>query len=150
MVKLGVYEGRFSEHCYNVLRPKRYTLIGFWDYDQFRYVLEDAPQMRQLRSIHRDYYSNEPQKVLADAYENVKRRFADKPEIEIVKADIAEAADRFANESVDIIYLDGNHITRMNSCCETSTSGFRSCARADCSSATIFVKTPYQLRITLA
>ena len=109
MIELGVYEGEFSEHCYKSLALKRYTLVDFWDYDEYSFVLEDAPQMRGLRSVYNEYFRNDPKQVLADAYDKTRGRFADKHNVEILKMDIATAADRFADGSVDFIYLDGNH-----------------------------------------
>jgi hypothetical protein len=109
MVELGVYEGEFSEHCYKSLDLKRYTLIDFWDYDEYSFVLEDSPQMRGLRAVYNQYFHNDPKRALSAAYEKTRGRFAEKHNVEILKMDIAEAAGRFADGSLDFIYLDGNH-----------------------------------------
>lgn len=109
MVELGVYEGEFASHCYRVLRPARYTLVDFWDYDRYAFVLPNAPQMRDLRSIYEGYFRGDPRKALAEAERKVRTSFADKSNVEVLKLDIAEAAARFPENSLDIIYLDGNH-----------------------------------------
>lgn len=109
MVELGVYEGDFSQHCQKWLMPKRYTLIDFWDYSQYSFVLEDAPQMSELRAVYSQYFRDDPQKVLDAAYEKTRARFAEIHSVEILKMDIATAAKRFADASLDFIYLDGNH-----------------------------------------
>jgi hypothetical protein len=109
MVELGVYEGEFSEHCYASLDLKRYTLIDFWEYDEYSFVLEDSPQMRGLRAVYNQYFHNDPKQALSAAYEKTRGRFAEKHNVEILKMDIAKAADRFADGSLDFIYLDGNH-----------------------------------------
>jgi hypothetical protein len=109
MVELGVYEGEFSEHCYKALDLKRYTLVDFWDYDEYSFVLEDAPQMRGLRAVYNQYFHNDPKQALSAAYEKTRGRFAEKHDVEILKMDIAKAADRFVDGSLDFIYLDGNH-----------------------------------------
>jgi hypothetical protein len=109
MAELGVYEGEFAEFCYRELKPKTYTLVDFWDYRQYRFVLEDAPQMQNLRSIYSGYFKNDPVAALEHAYDKVRDRFSGQPAVSILKMDIAEAADRFADRSFDLIYLDGNH-----------------------------------------
>lgn len=109
MVELGVYEGEFSEHCYKSLDLKRYTLVDFWNYDEYSFVLEDAPQMFGLRAVYNQYFHNDPKRALSEAYEKTRSRFAEKHNVEILKMDIAKAADRFADASLDFIYLDGNH-----------------------------------------
>ena len=57
MVELGVYEGEFSEHCYKSLDLKRYTLVDFWEYDEYSFVLEEAPQMRGLRTVYHSIFT---------------------------------------------------------------------------------------------
>lgn len=109
MVELGVWEGEFAAFCEATLEPKQYTLIDFWRYDRYSFVLEDAPQMRELRGIYEQYFSGDPDKALEDAYQKVLARFAQKPNVSIVRADVAEAAQRFADGSLDLIYLDANH-----------------------------------------
>jgi hypothetical protein len=109
MVELGVYEGEFAEHCYNVLRPQRYTLIDFWNYDQYAFVLEDAPQMRELRAVYSRYFHDDPQAALEAAYQKTRDRFENAPNVETLRMDIAKAPERFPNGSLDFIYLDGNH-----------------------------------------
>ena len=109
MVELGVYEGEFSEHCYKSLDLKRYTLVDFWEYDEYSFVLEDAPQMRGLRTVYNQYFHNDPKQALRAAYEKTRNRFEDTHKVEVLKMDIAKAADRFSDGSLDFIYLDGNH-----------------------------------------
>ena len=109
MVELGVYEGEFSEHCYKSLDLKRYTLVDFWEYDEYSFVLEDAPQMREIREVYKQYFHNDPRQALSAAYDKTRSRFEEKHNVEILKMDIATAANRFADGSLDFIYLDGNH-----------------------------------------
>jgi hypothetical protein len=109
MVELGVYEGEFSEFCYKSLDLKRLTLVDFWDYEQYSFVLEDAPQMRGLRTVYSQYFGNDPELVLSSAYEKVRGRFVETRNVEVLKMEIAQAAGRFADGSLDVIYLDANH-----------------------------------------
>ena len=109
MVELGVWEGEFAAFCEATLAPQRYTLIDFWRYDRYSFVLEDAPQMRELRSTYERYFNGDPDKALEDAYRKVQARFAAKPNVTILRADVAEAAQHFDDGSLDLIYLDANH-----------------------------------------
>jgi hypothetical protein len=59
--------------------------------------------------VYNQYFHNDPKRALSAAYEKACGRFAEKHNVEILKMDIAKAADRFANGSLDFIYLDGNH-----------------------------------------
>ena len=101
--------GSSRSTCYKALNLKRLTLIDFWDYEQYSFVLEDAPQMRGLRTVYSQYFRNEPEHALSTAYEKVRGRFAETRNVEVLKMDIAQAAGRFADGSLDVIYLDANH-----------------------------------------
>jgi Methyltransferase domain len=109
MVELGVYKGDFSEHCYVSLRPKKLTLIDRWDYERYRIMQSESPQMQDYRQIMEGYFGADPDSALQTAYENVCARFRNNPDVEILRLDIADAAERFENGSIDIIYLDGTH-----------------------------------------
>lgn len=109
MVELGVYEGEFSYCCYKLFGLKHYTLIDFGDHDEYLFVLEDLPQMRGLSAAYNQYFHSDAKKALSAAYEMTRSRFAEKDNVEILKMDIANAADRFADGWLDFIYLDGNH-----------------------------------------
>jgi hypothetical protein len=109
MVELGVWEGEFAAFCEATLKPQHYTLIDFWRYDRYSFVLEDAPQMRELRRTYDAYFQGDPARALEDAYLKVQARFAEKPNVAVMRADVAEAAQRFADGSLDLIYLDANH-----------------------------------------
>jgi hypothetical protein len=109
MVELGVWEGEFSAHCEATLQPRQYTLIDFWRYDRYSFVLEDAPQMREVRSIYSQYFHGDPEAALEAAYQKVQERFRNKANVTILRADIAEAASGFPDGGFDFIYLDGNH-----------------------------------------
>jgi hypothetical protein len=95
MVELGVYEGEFSAHCRRVLEPGRLTLIDHWDYSKYEFVLEEAPQSRHIRSIFKTYYGGDPDSALQAAYGKVLDRSHGDPSVEVLRLDIAEAAERF-------------------------------------------------------
>jgi hypothetical protein len=104
-----VWEGEFAAFCEATLKPRQYTLVDFWSYSRYSFVLEDAPQMRELRSIYKEYFHGDPELALEAAYQKVLSRFAGAPNVTVLRADIAEAAERFEDGSLDLIYLDGNH-----------------------------------------
>jgi Methyltransferase domain len=109
LVELGVFEGEFSEYCYKALHPTLHTLIDFWDYDSYSFELDGSPQMAELSSIYTEYFGGDGKKGLSDAYEKTKARFRDAANVAILKMDIAQAAERFPDGSLDVIYLDANH-----------------------------------------
>ena len=55
------------------------------------------------------YFGNDPELVLSSAYEKVRGRFVETRNVEVLKMDIAQAAGRFVDGSLDVIYLDANH-----------------------------------------
>lgn len=109
MVELGVFEGEFAAHCRQALNPGHFTLIDHWDYSQYDFVLEDAPQSRHIRRVFTEYFHGNPEKALHDAYGKVVDRFQGDSSVTILRLDIAKAAERFADGSIDLIYLDGSH-----------------------------------------
>jgi len=109
MAELGVYKGQFAEFCSRTICPQRHVLVDFWDYNSYEFVLAAAPQNAGRQKIFEDYFDGNPSEVLAAAYQQVLKMFVDNPSVEVLKADIADAASRFPDESFDIIYLDGNH-----------------------------------------
>jgi hypothetical protein len=109
IVELGVYEGEFALHCRLTLRPASQTLVDHWDYSRYSFVLENAPQNRQIRAIFADYFRGNPEQALQAAYEKVVEQFGTDPNVTICRMDIADAAEHFPDGSADIIYLDGSH-----------------------------------------
>ena len=93
---LGVYQGEFSAHCRRILDPGWLTLIDHWDYSKYEFVLESAPQSRQIRTIFKQYFGGDPENALQAAYGKVLDRFHGDSAVEVLRLDIAEAAGRFA------------------------------------------------------
>jgi hypothetical protein len=109
IAELGVYEGECAEFCSATLKPLSHTLVDLWDYDRYDVPL-DTPQAKDVQSVFKAYFGGDPKAALENAFIKVRERFSDRPNVEILRADIAEAADRFADGSFDFIYLDGNHM----------------------------------------
>jgi len=109
LVELGVYKGAFAEFCARTLTPRKHVLVDFWDYERYEFVLDEAPQNLQRNRVFSAYFENDPVRALRDAYVHVTKTFAQNASVEIVKDDIGACADRFADGSFEVIYLDGNH-----------------------------------------
>lgn len=109
MAELGVLEGEFSLHCVQTLAPKFLALVDMWDADGIRILLEEAPQNAHIRSIYNDYFRGNPKEMLESAYRKVVAELGSRPEVQIVRKDIAEAADFYPDAHFNVIYLDGTH-----------------------------------------
>lgn len=109
VVELGVYKGEFADYCSKTLNPSRHILIDFWDYKRYNFELDDAPQNREREQIFNAYFDGSPAETLREAYSDVLSRFSSRIGCEVIKEDIAAAADSFDDKSFDLIYLDGNH-----------------------------------------
>lgn len=109
IAELGVYEGEFAEFCAATLRPESQLLVDLWDYDSYD-LAQDTPQGQGVSRVLEGYFGGDPKAALENAFIKVQKRFSDTPGVEILRADIADAADSFADGSFDFIYLDGNHM----------------------------------------
>ena len=58
-------------------------------------------------TIHRDYQRR--QKIADNLYEQTKKRLAPYKNCEIIRKTSMEAVKDFANNSLDFVYIDGNH-----------------------------------------
>jgi hypothetical protein len=88
-VEVGVLNGDYSEKIYNYYCKKfefDFYLVdpwkGFSDYDQ---------------------------KTLDRCYNNVLKKFKNIKKVKILKQTSEQASKNFANESLDFVYIDGNH-----------------------------------------
>ena len=103
--EIGVWKGDHAELILNALQPTRLFLIDPWrscevdgDYGAW-----------MLRVRGRESYDNWAARDWEPVAEGVRRRFAGDPRVEIVRAESAEAASRFADASLDGVYVDGRH-----------------------------------------
>ena len=101
-VEIGVWEGDFAALALRIVRPARLHLIDPW-----RFVSEPA--------YERAWYGGaiaESQEDMDRVYTGVLARFAGEIERGIVRVHrgpSAEAAALFAEDSLDWVYVDGNH-----------------------------------------
>lgn len=86
--EIGVYKGEFSE---------KFAKAGLKLYaiDPWR--------------IYKDYDNPRGQSRLDFQYEHTKRVLSPYPQCEIIRKTSMEAADDFEDESLDFVYIDGNH-----------------------------------------
>ena len=90
-LEIGVFNGDYSEKIYNYFKTK---------FD-FHFYLVDP-----WKTFDGYYYD---QKKLEKCYSNVKKKFGSNKKVTILRKTSLEASDDFENESLDFIYIDGNH-----------------------------------------
>jgi len=97
VAEVGVASGGFSEIILERNQPSRLVLIDCWEH--------------QADSEYKDDPANGPNQAYQDGvYKSVCSMFANRPEVEIVRAYSLPAATLFPDEHFDIVYLDGNHL----------------------------------------
>ena len=87
-VEIGVFEGSFTE----VLAK-----AGLQGYGVDPWL------------VYEDYGSKSYQPVAEKRYEKSKRRLAPYPNVTLLRETSMEAVKRFRDESIDFVYIDGNH-----------------------------------------
>ncbi|WP_417585848.1 class I SAM-dependent methyltransferase [Nitrincola sp.] len=101
-VEVGVHKGDFSSFLLDSLQPKKLHLIDPWRY-------ESSEQYDQ------SWYGGmaEGQAELDERFEFVKKRFQEEIVVGAVvvhRMDSASALEAFEAESLDWVYIDGNHL----------------------------------------
>jgi hypothetical protein len=90
-VEVGAHLGNHCQRILNNLNIKKITLIDPWT------VYEgDA-----------EYFLN--QKFQDECYQTVLKRFKNDNRVEILKSTSLDASRKFTNQSLDFVYIDGNH-----------------------------------------
>jgi hypothetical protein len=59
--------------------------------------------------MYRDYGNSRGQSWMDDQYQTTKARLAPYPNVTLLKETSMQAAERFEEESLDFVYIDGNH-----------------------------------------
>ena len=93
--EIGIFNGEFSKKINEYLEFDKFHLIDIWDLD---YTYEDGTNLSKIKT--NDYMKH--------IYENVLKKFSD-DKYNIMKQPSNIAADNFADDSLDFIYIDGNH-----------------------------------------
>ena len=91
-VELGVWEGELSAQI--LKKPiKKLYLVDPWK------SITDVPER----------WHAAPQKEMDKIYDGVVSKFSDDKRVEIIRDFSAQAAEQFEDNSVDWVYIDGNH-----------------------------------------
>lgn len=90
--EIGVHVAEFSSAIY-ALQPRSLLLVDPWKYC-------DENKNLVMNTSQRDYDQR---------YEGVCRTFGDKPNVTILREFSVDAALQVRDESLDVVYVDGNH-----------------------------------------
>lgn len=99
IVEIGVWRGRFSDVLLSTMNPKKLYLVDPWiatSEDEAEDALTTAKNGAQMEQI----------------YNAVKNRFSNEIEagqVEIIRDYSANALTTFDDDSIDLIYIDGDH-----------------------------------------
>ncbi|HET9582100.1 MAG TPA: class I SAM-dependent methyltransferase [Gemmatimonadota bacterium] len=95
--EIGVWKGDFSERILRVAQPRELHLVDPWSYEagseQWHGTGAAGSQDRMDR-----------------IYDAVRDRFRGNPRVRIHRADSRACSELFADESLDWVYVDGDHL----------------------------------------
>ena len=95
--ELGVWKGDFSEEILNMVKPTRLYLVDPWLYQP------EFPGSWYGGGVARN------QKDMDDIFEAVKNKFSNCSGVEIIRKKTKELAGEISDDSLDWVYIDGNH-----------------------------------------
>lgn len=98
VVEVGTYKGDFAEVMYNALEPEYLYAV-----DPFK-VMEEYTDNPSIGKID---FSD--QAVLDELADSVEKRIAGIGYCKMLRATSVEASERFLDESLDVVYIDGCH-----------------------------------------
>lgn len=97
-IEIGVHEAEFSEKVLRETKPKKLFLIDPWA------VFDDDEHASSW------YGSGKvTQKDLDDRYARVQKRVGRQKAVTIIRDFSHQVADQFEDESMDFVYVDGDH-----------------------------------------
>jgi len=96
-VEIGVHKGEFSQRIINVTNPSKLYLIDPWK------CFEEDTYDKSW------YGKTTPQQDLDRRYESVKAKFSARNNVHIIRKLSQEAADDIPDNSLDFVYIDGDH-----------------------------------------
>src|SRR3990167_10160236 len=95
IVEVGVQKGEFASHILDKTNPKQLFLVDCWEH--------------QESGIYNDPDANISNKMHKKLYRKTKKRFAWDSRVVIIKLYSEEAAKKFEDESLDMVYINANH-----------------------------------------
>lgn len=95
IAEVGVYRGEFAVEIYNRCRPNKFYLIDCWESQEGEYERDPT---------NLDLAANKNQ-----IFENVKKMFSGRDDVEIIKGFSTEACKIFSKSYFDVVYIDADH-----------------------------------------
>ena len=102
-VEIGVHEGNFSERILEIVLPKKLYLIDPWKLEQDEVYDESYYGKKKIVN----------QNIMDERFHNVRKRFEKEiknNQIIIKRGYSEEILKDFHNDSLDWVYIDGNHL----------------------------------------
>lgn len=95
VAEIGVQGGGYADFILRKTRPAKLFLIDCWAH--------------QDPTVYDDPEANVSDPQQEELYQVTKRRFKHEKSVEIIRAFSKDAAQQFADESLDWVYIDANH-----------------------------------------
>jgi hypothetical protein len=93
--EIGVFNGDFSKEIIRMVNPEMLYLIDLWNHDD---------------KIHPNNFEQKlDNSKFSKMYKNVQKHFANKTNVKILKGRSIDLLNSFEDESLDWIYVDGDH-----------------------------------------
>jgi hypothetical protein len=92
-VELGVFKGDFAEQILKIGKPERLLLVDIW------------PQ----HNFSADVNGNGSEIFGEELYDMVKARFAEYPNVHLLKSLTYYVLEKIPDETIDVIYIDADH-----------------------------------------
>lgn len=96
-LEIGVHKGEFSQRIIEVVNPSKLYLVDPW------VVFEDDKYDQSW------YGKTTPQQEMDKRYQTVKEHFQTNSNVTIIRKLSNEAADDIEDNSLDFVYIDGDH-----------------------------------------
>ncbi len=109
--ELGVFKGEYSQTILDIVEPEALHLVDAWAWSlQDAIPFADVPDyMAEIDANTVRYMGGPPDQALETCYQDVRQRFADRPEVTIHRGQTHDVVKRFQEPMFDFIYIDANH-----------------------------------------
>ena len=115
--EIGVQTGANAINMYNIIAPKKLYLIDPWKINSFEYIKrknkytdETIVQYKLLlKSLHKDFDVKNPDFTYQYFYEEVIKLLGSKENVEVIRKFSEDAVNDISDNSIDLLYIDGNH-----------------------------------------
>jgi Methyltransferase domain len=110
--EIGVYKGDFSQQVLDACEPAEYYLIDNWKFeiaDHNALAGETENFSNFAGKIHWDHFGDDPNGIQEQNFQYVTSRFAERPNVKIIRDDSANGIQALADASIDVMYIDANH-----------------------------------------